>query len=42
MPGGLAFNFAETVLMEDLEIARKALEKGKGEKSVSQKMFRVI
>ena len=28
--------------MEDLEIARKELEKAKGEKPVSQKMFRVI
>ncbi|MEY8337901.1 hypothetical protein AALB16_07675 [Lachnospiraceae bacterium 62-35] len=28
--------------MEDLEIARKELEKAKGEKPVSQKMFRAI
>ncbi|MCI9138924.1 MAG: integrase [Lachnospiraceae bacterium] len=28
--------------MEDLEIARKELEKMKGEKPVSQKMFRAI
>lgn len=28
--------------MEDLETARKELEKAKGEKTVSQKMFRVI
>lgn len=28
--------------MEDLEAARKELEKAKGEKTVSQKMFRAI
>jgi len=28
--------------MEDLEVARKELEKAKGEKPVSQKMFRAI